>query len=216
VLVGTFAATHTILGVRRDADCASDPSGPPPEFLSLLDPPEPHRAAAAACANAGTWPVLVGPDAMLSSPIILYDHPEIAPESPGDLFDATEIDEILTLRILTLTEDEKREARALDPKVRGVLERSEALSGEDLLRLHGRLRTGLRRGARVRLRPRGRADIFDIALAGKMATIASVEKDYEGKIHVAVTIDEDPGRDLGAEGRPGHRFFFAADEVEPV
>ncbi len=77
-----------------------------------MDPPEDRREAAAACRNVGVWPVLVGEagrrDAMLSSPIILYDHPEVAPESPGDFFDGAEIDEMLTLRILTLTDDEKR------------------------------------------------------------------------------------------------------------
>ena len=74
----------------------------------------------------------------------------------------------------------------------------------------------LRPGDRVRLRPAGRADIFDIALAGKIATIASIEQDFENRIHLAVTVDDDPGRDLGMEGKPGHRFFFALDEVEVI
>jgi hypothetical protein len=214
-LLRTLCATHTILGVR-------DPADPAAAFVSLLDPPAALRGAAAACRNVGTYPVLVGRDTVLSSPIILYDDPEVAPESPGDLFDATEIDEILTLRILTMTEAEKREARATDPRARALIDRTEALPEADLARLHGRLRVaggaapvrGLRRGARVRLRPRARADIFDVALEGMTATIVSVEKDYEGKVHVAVTVDDDPGRDLGAEGRPGHRFFFSPDELE--
>ena len=91
--------------------------------------------------------VLVGEegqrDAMLSAPIILYDYPQVAPESPGDLFDGTEIDEILTLRILTLTEEEKRAAAAVDQRARALLERTEALAREQLLRLHGTVR-GLR------------------------------------------------------------------------
>ena len=113
-------------------------------FLSLQDPPEFAKEATAACQNVGAWPILVGEhgerDTMLAPPIILYDYPEIAPESPGDLFDGTEIDEILTLRILTLTEDEKRAVGAIDAQARALLHRSEALSPEQMLSLHGRLR----------------------------------------------------------------------------
>ena len=90
------------------------------EFVSLLDPPGASAHLAAGCRNIGTWPVLVGCRGrgghVLSSPIILYDYPEIAAESPGDLFDSTEIDEILTLRIMTLTDDEKRSMAALDDR----------------------------------------------------------------------------------------------------
>lgn len=115
------------------------------EFVSLLDPPEPWREAAAACRNQGLFPVLVGEqgerDTMLASPIILYDYPEVAAESPGDLFDATEIDEILTLRIMTLTEEEKRAVAALDDRARALLARTESLSPEALLNLHGTIRT---------------------------------------------------------------------------
>jgi hypothetical protein len=74
----------------------------------------------------------------------------------------------------------------------------------------------LRRGDRVRLRPAGRADILDLALAGKTATIDSVEQDYEGQVYLAVTVDDDPGRDLGQLRQPGHRFFFRPEEVEPL
>jgi hypothetical protein len=73
----------------------------------------------------------------------------------------------------------------------------------------------LKPGDRVRLRPLGRADVFDIALDGKAATIVSIEQDFEDRIHVAVTVDDDPGSDLGLQGKPGHRFFFSIDEVEP-
>jgi len=72
----------------------------------------------------------------------------------------------------------------------------------------------LRPGDRVILRPRGGADGFDMILAGKTATIASIEQDFENKIHLAVTVDDDPGRDFGVSGKPGHRFFFGLDEVE--
>jgi hypothetical protein len=133
VLPYSLAAVHTILEARHG------------EFVSLLDPPDLLRAAASDCRNIGTWPVLAGePDQrrwMLSSPIILYDYPQIAPESPGDLFDGTEIDEILTLRILTLTEQEKVEIRNGDERARRILERTEALPEEHLMKLHGVLRS---------------------------------------------------------------------------
>jgi hypothetical protein len=124
--------THAILRVKDG------------EFVSLLEPPEDCTATAAACKNIGTWPVLVGEpgqrDTMLSSPIILYDYPQVAPESPGNLFDGSEIDEILTLRIMTLTDDEKHAAAALDTRVRDLLTRTAALGPEELSRLHGTLR----------------------------------------------------------------------------
>jgi hypothetical protein len=74
----------------------------------------------------------------------------------------------------------------------------------------------LKAGDRVILRPQSRSDIMDLALAGKMATVASIEQDFENRIHVAVTVDDDPGSDLGQQGKPGHRFFFALNEVEVV
>jgi hypothetical protein len=111
------------------------------EWISLLDPPDDLRAEAAACRNVRTWPVLAGDNTMLSSPIILYDYPKTAPESPGDLFDATEIDEILSLRVLTLTEDEQREMRTADAHARRLLERTQALTAEDFMRMHGTMRS---------------------------------------------------------------------------
>ncbi len=74
----------------------------------------------------------------------------------------------------------------------------------------------LRAGDRVRLKPRAGGDIFDLALAGKTAAIESIEQDYEGRVHLAVVVDDDPGRDLGLERQPGHRFFFLPEEVEPA
>lgn len=116
-------------------------------FVSLLDPPEWARHAVEGCENLHTWPVLIDDDVLLCSPIVLYDRPEIAPESPGDLFDATEIDEILSLRTLTLTDDEKREARATDPRAAEIIDRVEAMPPELLERLHGAIRSrGPRRG----------------------------------------------------------------------
>ena len=100
-------------------------------FVSLLDPPDGAAEAAVACRSDGHLP---GPhrrdDVVLSSPIILYDHPEVAPESPGDLYDATEIDEILALRVLTLTDEEKAEARGTDARAAAIIDRCDALSPE--------------------------------------------------------------------------------------
>ncbi|MDT7778023.1 MAG: hypothetical protein QOC99_535 [Acidobacteriota bacterium] len=132
-LMRSLVSTHTILGVSGG------------EFVSLLEPPRELSEIAASCSNVGTWPVLVGEegarDLLLSSPIILYDYPQIAPESAGDLFDGTEIDEILTLRIMTLTEEEKREMRGVDDRARLILERTETLPIEQLMKLHGAMRS---------------------------------------------------------------------------
>jgi len=131
----SLVSAHTILEARSA------------EFVSLVDPPENFGSFASACQNVGTWPILVGEegrrDTMLSSPIILYDYPQIAPESPGDLFDGAEIDEILSLRILTMTEEEKREMRESDDRARQILERTESMPDEQWMKLHGALR-GLR------------------------------------------------------------------------
>jgi hypothetical protein len=128
----TFVSTHTALEVEGG------------EFVSLIDPPEELREAAEGCENLKTWPVLVGEEGernmMLSSPIILYDYPQIAPESPGDLFDGTEIDQMLILNVLNLTDEEKEEMRASDPRGREILERCESLSPEELMRLNGTFR----------------------------------------------------------------------------
>ncbi len=128
----TFVSTHTALEVEGG------------EFVSLTDPPEEFREAAAGCENVKTWPVLVGEegdrDMLLSSPIILYDYPRVAPESPGDMFDGSEIDQLLILNILTLTDEEKEEMRATDPRAREILARCESLSAEEMMKLHGAIR----------------------------------------------------------------------------
>jgi hypothetical protein len=186
-------------------------------LVSAIEPP-PHAAAAvAACRSSGLYPVLAGGGAMLASPIILPDRPELATESPGDFFDSTEIDELLTLRVLLLTDNEKREAAAADPRVAALLARTEALGLGATARLHGAVRTPWPRpGTRVRLAPARRADAFDVLLRGRLATVAAVERDLDGNVHCAVTLDDDPGADLGADGLPGHRFFFAPDELEVI
>ena len=235
----TFVSTHTILRVENG------------EFVSLMDPPEELKVLAEGCDNVKTWPVLAGEEGdkhtVLSSPIILYDYPKVAPESPGDLFDGGEIDQLLTLSILSLTDEEKEEARATDPRAREILDRSEALSEEDLMGLHGAVRgfqtlrggdqidpfevEGLERpapqsivvggveirgGSRVRLWPRAGRDIFDLALSGKAAVVEKIEQDFEDRILLAVSVEEDPGREMVGMPVLGHRFFFSPDEVEPL
>lgn len=235
-LLRSLASAHAVLSVHDG------------EFVSQTDPAEEWRESVGACQNVGVWPVLVGGsdtrDTMLGSPIILYDYPEVAPESKDELFDATEIDEILILRILTLTDAEKEEMRRSDERARRILERLENSPPEHLLELHGTMRgmrppqgdawsswdtivgspaegaavsgIDLKKGDRVRLRPRKRADIFDTLLDGKIAVIEAVEEDFEGNIHFAVVLEDDPGRDLGEMRQAGHRFFFSKEEVERV
>ena len=134
----TLCSTHAILEAEDGA------------FVSPADPPEDLRGAAAGCHNDGAWPVLVGEpgerSTMLASPIILEDYPRVAPESPGDLFDGAEIEQLLTLNILALPEAEKAEMRASDPRAREILERTESLSAEQLMRLHGTIRDLRREG----------------------------------------------------------------------
>lgn len=233
-------ATHVILTVDGG------------EFLSLTDPPEEFRLEATRCSNQHTWPVLVGEagerHTLLSAPIILPDYPEIAPESAGDLFDGTEIDQLLLLNILTLTDAEKREMRASDPRAREILERAEALNADEFMRLHGAIRdfrmlrpaepdpfpsvfdalerpvpdavtvagVEVRKGARVRLRPEPGRDLFDVVLAGKTAIVEAIEQDYEDRLHVAVVVEDDPGREFGEARMMGHRFFFSPSELEPL
>ncbi len=129
VVAQSLVAVHTMLAV----DGAT--------FVSLLDPSDDAAEAARACRSDGTYPVLIGhDDVVLSSPIILYDHPEVAQQSPGDLYDALEIDEILALRVMTLTDTEKAEARGTDARAAAIIDRCDSLSPEAIGRLHGRMR----------------------------------------------------------------------------
>lgn len=216
------ASTHLILAVQGG------------DFVSLTDPPEDLLEAARGCANDGCWPVLAGEegdtDTMLAAPIILYDYPRIAPESQTSLFDGTEVDEILILRILTMTDAEKREMASGDARARDMLARLENMTPEEMGKLHGAWRESargkpdpgnighgaLRVGERVRLNPRQGGDILDLALAGKTAVIEAIERDFEDRVYVAVVVEDDPGRDLGDGRFPGHRFFFSPEEVEKV
>jgi len=199
------------------------------EFVSLTDPPDPARSAAAGCTNVRTWPVLVGADegrdVLLSSPIVLADHPEIALERARDSVDSSEADELLLLRALTLTDEEKREARANDPRAARILDHIEPFSRELLEHLHGAVRSfcpGARserdacgiaidgvpiaRGSRVVLRPCARrADARERFLAGRTARVEAVRRDREGETHLAVSLDGDPSF-----------LYFRLDEVSPA
>jgi hypothetical protein len=230
----SFIGTHAILTLREG------------DFQSLLDPPERARDAVTSCSQHRCWPVLAGPegqtDVVLVSPIILYDHPSVAPESSVALFDSTEIDEILTLRVLTLTEEEKSEARATDPRAAAIIDRCEAMSPEELQQLHGALRNPhldrpwwdpeaeasvrpesdsvlirgipVARGSRVRVHPNRRADAQDLFFAGQTGRVTNVHFDVDGSTHVGLVLDQDPAADLH-EGY-GRSFYYAPEELEPL
>jgi hypothetical protein len=228
MLARSLVGTHLLLAIDDGS------------FVSLLEPPEPAAALAAACENRHTWPVLVGDrpqrTLMLSSPIVLYDYPSVAKESPGDLCDAAEIDEILSLRILTLTDEEKEEARATDPLARAILDRVEKLRPEAFTALHGSLRGAdffnppdalppedagvlvegrrITKGSHVRLRPNRRADAMDMFLKDQPATVAGVYHDLDDRVYVAVTVDIDPAAAL--HDSFGRYFYFDPAEVELI
>ncbi len=234
VLRTAFVSAHTLLHAEDG------------RFLSLLDPPDLAAEASAALRNEGTWPVLVGDEKadaqraalLLSSPIILYDFPAVAPQSRADAFDATEIDELLTLSVLGLSDSEREEARATDPRARAIVERAERFGPEELERIHrGALRrtaspdpfaaldvpsidcvfvegTRVAKGSAVRLRPKRRADVMDTFLADKRATVRAIHQDLENQLYVAVTVDDDPASDL--HEWYGRSFFFYPDEIEPL
>ncbi|MGW3244008.1 hypothetical protein [Streptomyces sp. NPDC001070] len=227
-------------------------------FMSMTDPPEWARAAVAECRNEHTWPVLAGddgaPDVVLSSPIILEDHPRIAPESPGALYDATEIDEILALRTAALTDDEKRQARGTDDRAAAVIDLADSMPPEVMERLHGAVRalrevtgpdaapvapgtpwwdpgadaavdpgrdrvmvgdTWVAAGSRVVLRPgRRRTDAQDLFLHGRSAQVEAVLHDVDGGVHLAVTVDGDPGAEIRRE--QGRFLYFQPDELAPL
>ena len=133
-LPSALVAAHVILAVSGG------------QFVSMTDPPEWAKPAVTGCKNLGAWPVLAegdgGRSVVLASPIILYDHPELAPESPGELYDGTEIDEILTLRTLALSDDEKLQARATDPRAAALIDRVESIDAQAMAGLHGTMNRG--------------------------------------------------------------------------
>ncbi len=210
-------------------------------FLSLTDPPEWATGYAAECENDGVWPVLADSDGradmVLCSPIILPDRPQVAPESTTQFFDGTEMDEMLSLRALTLTDAEKRAVRGTDPRAAQMLDRVENLPPELMDRLHGAIRylsstaqveprdqppdsvdvdgVPVCEGSRVLLRPgTRRTDAQDLFVAGRTATVAKVVHDVDGRDHLAVLLDDDPGQDLALV--QGRFLYFAPDEVEPI
>jgi hypothetical protein len=210
----SFVSTHVMFASEGD------------DFVSLVDPPHFAREAASACANVGTYPVLVGApgqrDLLLSAPIILYDYPAVAPESPGDFFDATEIDEILALRTNALTPEEKVLVRATDARAAALLDRVESLSHAALEQLHGAVRGprtagGFAKGSRVRLRPKRagrRTDAQDFLYDGHTATVEDVLEDVNGQQYLAVTLDDDPASELHRWYGRFHHYYL--DEVEAL
>jgi hypothetical protein len=215
VIASAFASTHLLVGVDGGA------------LLSAIDPPAWAATAASTCTSTGTYPVLVGPpgssDVVLAAPFVMYDHPQLAPESTGDLCDATEIDELLVLRTRTMTDDEKRWARATDPRVAEMIDRADALPPEWMARLHGATRDlhagemvpkGVAIGAKVRLRPATtrRTDAQDVLYAGHVATVAAIKHDVDGSTFLAVTIDDDPAAEL--HGWYGRFHYYRIDEVD--
>ena len=246
----SLVATHLLMALSAGS------------FLSMADPPEWAKSAVATCRNQHTWPVLAGEagraDVVLSSPIILEDHPAIAPESPGALYDATEIDEILALRTAALTDEEKREARGTDARAAAVIDLADTMPQEVLERLHGAVRSlqevtrhqeppgadllvpdtpwwdpagdtsvdpardhvlvdghAVRAGSRVLLRPRlRRTDAQDLFVDGRSALVEAVLHDVDGGVHIAVTVEDDPGADIRRE--QGRFLYFQPDEVQAL
>jgi hypothetical protein len=199
-----LVAAHVIMTVSGGA------------FISMTDPPEWAKPAVTGCDNVGCWPVLADPDGgrevMLSSPIILYDHPELAPESPGELYDGTEIDEILTLRTLALSDDEKLEARATDQRAGALLDRVESLDAQAMQRLHGTIRS-------LRAADEGRPELHsDASGAGHSGTSGAGpwwDPDADAAVHPdtdSVVIGGQPiARGSRVRLRPGRRRSDAQD-----
>ncbi len=168
---------------------------------------------------------------MLGAAIALPDHPQLAPESRGNLFDNTEIEEALLLHIHSLSDSEREQAATQDPAVREMLKRALALGPQDIMALHGGLKevpgaddnpgeeratvegVTFERGAKVVLSPAGDRDFYDRMLAGRTATLERIYLDYDDGVHLAVTVDDDPGQQLMRE--TGRYLFFRPSEVEP-
>ena len=196
--------------------------------------------------SVNTYPVLAGEDdaAVLGTTIVLPDHPQLAPESRGGLFDSTEIEEALLLHVQTLTDAERDEIERADPAVREMVARAEQATPEDIMTLHGRVTvrdpvtteppapppglpdptagepeatvdgTRFVRGGHVLLRPGPDADLHARMMEGRTATVERILVDVDGKVHLGVTIDDDPGQDLLRE--TGRYLYFFAPEVEVI
>ena len=221
-LVASLLSTHVVLEAGEG------------RFASPLERDGAVGAAVAACECVNTFPVLAGDgeSALLGAPIVLPDNPRIAPESLGNLFDNTEIEEALLLHVHALSDAEREQIAAQDPAVREMVERAAAARPEEVIALHGRLEpvepghpnpgepeldidgTVFRKGAKVVLRPDTERDVYDRMLAGRVATIERLYLDYEDGAHVAVTIDDDPAQELFRE--TGRYLFFRAGELEAI
>jgi hypothetical protein len=191
-------------------------------FLSQLDVP---------CDSVNTWPVLASPadDVMLGTAIVLPDHPQIAPESRGNLFDNTEIEEALVLHVQVLSDEERAEIERQDPAVREMIERASAVTSDQLAQLHGRMTEirdptqGLaevevngvmfRRGGRVVIRPGLEADLQARMLEGHTVTVERIQRDYDGRVHLGVSV-EAPGQEILRD--TGRFLWFFPPEVEVV
>jgi len=197
---------------------------------TFLSPLERGDDGVAGCCQVNTWPVLATKedDALLAPTIMLPDHPELAPESVNDFFDGTEIEEALVLHIQALSDQEREEIAAQDPKVREMLARADATTPQQLMDLHGRVRIedppgerevtyeGItyKRGDKVILRPPKDADVYDKMLEGRKATIHRLFLRIDDRLHLGVTVDDDPMQEI--LGESGRFLFFFSEEVEVV
>ncbi len=200
------------------------------EGEKFVSPLERGDDGVAGCCQVNTWPVLASPedDALLAPTIMLPDHPEIAPESVNDFFDGTEIEEALVLHIQALSDQEREEIAAQDPKVREMLARADATTPQQLMDLHGRVRledppgerevtfdgVTYRRGDKVVLHPPQDADVYDKMLDGRTATIHRLFLRVDDRLHLGVTIDDDPMQEI--LGESGRFLFFFSEEVEAL
>jgi hypothetical protein len=221
----SLISTHPILRVAGGA-----------RFVSQLDAP---------CDSVNTWPVLASPDddVMLGAAIVLPDHPQIAPESRGNLFDNTEIEEALVLHVHALSEGERAEIEEQDAAVKEMIDRALAVTPDEVLNLHGRMELrdpvtrepprpsadvrdptrGLpevevdgvvfRRGARVVVREGIEADLQARMLQGRIVRVERIHRDYDGRVHLGVSVDE-PGHEVLRE--TGRFLWFFPPEVEVV
>jgi hypothetical protein len=219
-LLKSMLSTHLLLRVEND------------RFVSPL---ERGDDGVAGCCQVNTWPVLATPndDSLLGPTIMLPEHPEIAPESVNDFFDGTEIEEALVLHIQALSDQEREEIAAQDPKVREMLARADATTPQQLMDLHGRVRledppgereftvdgVTYKRGMKVILHPPLDADVYDKMLDGRRATIHRLfirmdDSTMGERLHLGVTVDDDPMQEI--LGESGRFLFFFSDEVEVV
>ena len=220
-LTRTEALESSLLSTHVVVRCA--PGG---RFMSPIAPPDEVATAVMTCANVNTYPVLATPgdDAVLGAAIILPDHPQIAPESRGSLFDSTEIEQALLLHVLALSDGERavkatpEEIMALhgrvtisDPAPEPSAEADADVRGEQSIVVDGRTFV---RGRRVVLRPEANRNAQDHLLDGRSATIERIYIDYDEQVHLCVTVDDDPGQDIMRD--IGRYLYFKPTEVEVI